>query len=58
MSSAKADRWVVNASPVILRAKERGLIPRARPVLERLRGAGAYVSDALIDRAIALAGEA
>ena len=43
---------------VIVRAKERGLIPLARPALEKLRGAGAYVSDALIDRAIALAGEA
>ena len=42
---------------VIVRAKERGLIPLARPALEKLRGAGAYVSDALIDRAIALAGE-
>ena len=42
---------------VIVRAKERGLIPLARPALEKLRGAGAYVSDALIDRAIVLAGE-
>ena len=39
-------------------AKERGLIPQARPALEKLRGAGAYVSDDLIERAIALAGEA
>lgn len=30
----------------------------ARPALEKLRGAGAYVSDDLIERAIALAGEA
>jgi predicted nucleic acid-binding protein len=43
---------------VIVKAKELGLIPLARPALEQLRGAGAYVSDALIDRAIALAGEA
>jgi predicted nucleic acid-binding protein len=45
------DRWVV-------KAKERGLIPQARPALERLRGRGAYVSNELIDRAIFLAGEA
>lgn len=43
---------------VIVKAKERGLIPLARPALDRLRGAGAYVSDELIDRAIALANEA
>jgi predicted nucleic acid-binding protein len=42
---------------VIVKAKERGLIPLARPALERLRGVGAYVDDQLIDRAIALAGE-
>ena len=49
---------VIGSLRVIVRAKERGLIPSARPVLEKLRGAGAYVSDALIDRAIQLAGEA
>lgn len=49
---------VIGSLRVIVRAKERGLIPQARPVLENLRGAGAYVSDALIDRAIILAGEA
>jgi predicted nucleic acid-binding protein len=42
---------------VIVKAKERGLIPLARPALEKLRGSGAYVSDELIERAIALAGE-
>jgi predicted nucleic acid-binding protein len=42
---------------VIVTAKERGLIKQARPALEKLRGAGAYVSAELIDRAIALAGE-
>ena len=43
---------------VIVRAKELGLIPAARPALEKLRGAGAYVSEVLIERAIVLAGEA
>ena len=49
---------VIGSLRVIVKAKERGLIPLARPALEKLRGAGAYVSDDLIDRAIALAGEA
>lgn len=48
---------VLGSLRVIVKAKELGLIPQARPVLEKLRGAGAYVSDALIDRAIFLAGE-
>lgn len=48
---------VVGSLRVIVKAKERGLIPHARPALEKLRGGGAYVSDELIDRAIALAGE-
>lgn len=48
---------VIGSLRVIVRAKELGLIPQARPVLEKLRGAGAYVSDALIDRTIQLAGE-
>lgn len=49
---------IIGTLRVIVLAKERGLIPEARPILERLRGAGAYVSEALIDRAIQLAGEA
>jgi predicted nucleic acid-binding protein len=55
-----AERWVVvlGSLRVIVLAKERGLIPKAKPALEKLRGAGAYVSDELIDRAITLAGEA
>lgn len=48
---------VLGSLRVIVKAKERGLIPLARPALEKLRGSGAYVSDELIDRAIALAGE-
>ena len=42
---------------MIVVAKERGRIPLARQALEKLRGAAAYVSDALIDRAIERAGE-
>jgi len=48
---------VLGSLRVIVKAKERGLIPAARPALEKLRGSGAYVSEELIDRAIALAGE-
>ena len=48
---------VIGSLRVIVRAKERGLIPLARPALEKLRGSGAYISDELIDHAIALAGE-
>ena len=48
---------VLGSLRIIVIAKERGVIRSARPVLERLRGSGAYVSDELIDRAIALAGE-
>jgi predicted nucleic acid-binding protein len=49
---------VLGSLRVIVRAKEVGLIPTVRPALEKLRGAGAYVSEALIERAMVLAGEA
>ena len=48
---------LIGSLRVIVMAKERGLIPAAKPALERLRGVGAYLSDELIDRAIILAGE-
>lgn len=48
---------VIGSLRVIVMAKERGFIPLARPALEKLRGAGAYVSDELIDLAINLARE-
>ena len=48
---------VLGSLRVIVIAKERGLIRQARPALEKLRGVGAYLSDELIDRSIALAGE-
>jgi predicted nucleic acid-binding protein len=55
--AAKQGVKVLGSLRIIVLAKERGLIPLARPVLEKLRGAGAYVSDELINRTIALAGE-
>lgn len=48
---------VLGSLRVIVLAKERGFIIAAKPALEKLRGAGAYVTDELIDRAIALAKE-
>ena len=48
---------VLGSLRVIVIAKERGLISKAKPALEKLRGVGAYLSDELIDRSIALAGE-
>jgi predicted nucleic acid-binding protein len=48
---------VLGSLRVIVIAKERGFISEARPALERLRGAGAYITGELIDHAIELAGE-
>ena len=42
---------------VVLRAKRRGLIEAARPVLEHLRRVGLYASDTLIEQALAHVGE-
>lgn len=48
---------VLGSLRIIVLTQQRGFIPSAKPPLEKLRGAGAWVSDELIDRAIALAGE-
>jgi len=42
---------------VVLRAKQRGVIDKARPVIEHLRRVGLYASDSLIKRALAHLGE-
>src|SRR5262249_33772914 len=42
---------------LILTAKRRGRIPHARPVLERLRQAGMYLSDRVMSQALTLVGE-
>ena len=42
---------------IVLVARQRGLIPAARPVVESMRQAGMYLADAVIDRALALVGE-
>jgi predicted nucleic acid-binding protein len=43
---------VIGTLGIILRAKHKGLIPAARPVLDELRGVGLYVSDALVEKAL------
>ncbi len=42
---------------LVLAAKRKQIIPAARPVLEDLRQAGMYLSDALMNEALALVGE-
>lgn len=42
---------------LILIAKRRLIIPRAKPVLEQLRAAGMYLSDAVMNRALETVGE-
>lgn len=37
---------------LVLGAKRRGIVDRARPLFERLRRAGMYLSDEVIDRAL------
>jgi predicted nucleic acid-binding protein len=40
-----------------LLARKRGLVPSARPIVDRLRSAGLYLSDGVVDQALALVGE-
>lgn len=42
---------------LVLIAKQRGSIPAARPVLEQLRLAGMYLSNQVMNQALALVGE-
>jgi predicted nucleic acid-binding protein len=42
---------------LVLRAKKEGWIPEARPVVERLRESGMYLSDQVIKESLALVGE-
>lgn len=42
---------------LVLAAKKRGIISEARPTLERLRQSGMYLSDQILNRALALVGE-
>jgi predicted nucleic acid-binding protein len=42
---------------LVLAAKKSGVVPAARPIVERLRLSGMYLSDSLVDQALALVGE-
>jgi predicted nucleic acid-binding protein len=42
---------------LVLLAKQRRVLAAARPVINELRAAGMYLSDDLLDRALALVGE-
>jgi predicted nucleic acid-binding protein len=42
---------------LVLVAKQRGVVPQARPVIQALRQAGMYLSDDVVNRALALVGE-
>ncbi len=42
---------------IVLIAKQRGKIPAARPVMQELRRHGMYLSDEVLDQALALVGE-
>lgn len=42
---------------LILKAKRKGLLPAARPAVEKLLTAGMYLSPKILDRALALVGE-
>jgi predicted nucleic acid-binding protein len=42
---------------LVLTAKQQGILPAARPVLEQLRLSGMYLSDRVMNQALALVGE-
>jgi predicted nucleic acid-binding protein len=48
---------VIGTLGLALRAKIRGRVAAARPLIEELRRAGLYLSDKLIDDALSLVGE-
>lgn len=49
---------VVGSAAVLIRAKERGLIPAVKPILKAWRSWGYFLSDALLQGMLARAGEA
>lgn len=55
---ARAHRLPVRGTlGLVMAAKRRGEIPSARPVMEALRASGMYLSDPVLDRALAQVGE-
>lgn len=48
---------VIGTLGLVLIAKKRGVIPLARPVMDKLRQTGMYLSNATMNQALALVGE-
>lgn len=48
---------VVGTLGIVLRAKQQGMIPLARPILQELIERGMYLAKAVAERALALVGE-
>jgi predicted nucleic acid-binding protein len=48
---------VLGTLGIVLLAKQAGMIPAARPVVERMRDAGMYLLDRTMNQALALIGE-
>lgn len=48
---------VIGTLGLVLIAKKRGVIPLARPVMDKLRQTGMYLSNAIMNQALALVGE-
>ncbi len=55
--AASIDVPVIGTLGVVLRAKRKGVVPAARPLLERLRHEGLYVSTDLLEQALKHVGE-
>lgn len=55
--AASIDVLVIGTLGVVLRAKRKGVVPAARPLLERLRHEGLYVSTDLLEQALKHVGE-
>ncbi len=48
---------VIGTLGLVLIAKKRGIIPLARPVMDKLRQTGMYLSNAIMNQALTLVGE-
>ena len=48
---------VIGTVGIVLRAKRQNIIPVARPILEKLRDRGMYLSDRIFNEALILIGE-
>lgn len=48
---------IIGSLGIILRAKERGLVPTAKPLVEQLRMMGSFLDDELVAQVLAMVGE-